>query len=159
MSSRLDTIADGMVAALGAATVTTDKGITYTKPSGLTVGRSRTIPLSPDVLPQQVVYFVDEEVEAGPGRSIGRVSRRKARFCVETRIDAASDTTDQALDPFKSWSVKALCADPRRAGLAHDTTELGSVWDAVEQDKVYAALRQLFLVEYVTSASDPDAAT
>jgi hypothetical protein len=146
-----DTILDAMVALLGGAS----------KPTGLNVHRHRTIPLALDQLPAQVVYFIDEEVKPGPGRGMDnkRVARRYMRVCVESRCTATSTTPDQAVDPYLTWAVKALCATQRLTASMHDIQELGTQMDAEEHDSVLAAAKTLFLVEYTTSASDPDAAT
>ena len=151
MSYRRDQIIDVLYAVLSAAG----------KPSGLTVARSRTIAFAVTQLPAQVLYYVSEEVQSGPHRDLDnkRLARRTFRLCVETRVSAGSDTPDQAIDPYLSWAVQALCATPRVNNLAHDVTELGTTWDSEEQDAVYSAAKQFFQVEYVTSGSNPDAAT
>jgi hypothetical protein len=131
------------------------------KPAGLGVHRSRTIAFAQSQLPGQALYYVAEEVTSTPPRSLDnrRLAKRAFRFCVETRVNAGSDTPDQAIDPYLSWAVQALCAAPTVNDLAHDVTELGTTWDSEEGDAVYSAARQFFLVEYVTSGSNPDAAT
>ena len=152
MSSRRDQIIDVLYAVLSGAG----------KPSGLTVARSRTLAFASSQLPAQVLYYVSEEVQSSPPRSLDnkRLARRTFRFCVETRVNAGSDTPDQAIDPYLSWAVQALCVAPVLTGkLTHDITELGTQWDSEDQDAPYSAAKQFFQVEYVTSGSDPDAAT
>jgi len=161
MSSRGDQICDAKVAALGAASVTTTTGATITKPAGLNVHRHRTIPLAQDQLPAQVVYMLAEEVKTGPARGLDnkRLARRYRQICVESRVNAGSTTPDQALDPLISWAVQTICADQSTGGLTHDVQELGTTWDQAEEDSVLASAKTVFLVEFITSASDPDAAT
>jgi hypothetical protein len=135
------------------------------KPAGLTVSRSRTIAFSQSQLPGQAMYHDEEAVKSSPPRSLDnkRLATRAFRFCVETRVNAGSDTPDQALDPYLSWAVQALCSNPQvvvnDVPLAHDVTEIGTKWESEENDAVYSAAKQFFLVEYVTSGSNPDQAT
>lgn len=153
MSSKRDLIVVAAVNALNAAG----------KPTGLTVHRQRTLSLSHNQLPAQVVYAVQEEVNTGPGQGAGPDRRRKAirtfRLCVEHRVDAENDAPDAALDPLLSWAVQALCDDVSLGGLADDLKEIGTTWDESEQDKVYASARTFFDVRYFTNAHDPDALT
>lgn len=155
MASRRDTILDAMVALLGSATVGA-----HTKPSGLTVSRQRTLPFAPSQLPAQAVYAVSEEVKSGPGMGVNnqRLARRKLQVCVESRC-LVTTTPDQDVDPLISWAVQALCATQQLAAGVHDIQELGTVWDQVESDTTLAGARTMFLVDYITSASDPDSAT
>lgn len=155
MASRRDVILDAMVVLLGTATVNG-----HTKPSSLTVSRQRTLPFAASQLPAQAVYVVSEEVQAGPARGIDnkRLARRKAQVCVESRC-IVTTTPDQDVDPLISWAVQALCATQQLAAGVHDIQELGTVWEQVENDTTLAGARTMFLVDYVTSASDPDAAT
>lgn len=152
MSSRRDVILDAMVALLGSATVNS-----HAQPASLSVSRQRTLPLDPSQLPAQAVYVVDEEVATGPGRGPSRVARRKMRVCVEHRC-AVTTTADQDVDPLISWSVRALCASSQLATGVHDIQELGTVWDQTDSALLGAA-RTMFLVDYVTAATDPGAAT
>ena len=154
--SRRDVILDAMVAALGASTAGS-----HTKPTGLTIHRHRTVPLAQDQLPAQVVYAVSEEVTTGPARGLDnkRLTRRKLLVCVETRVDATGNTPDQALDPYLTWVAQALCRVQSLTNGMHDITEHSTVWDADEQNFVYAAARTLFLVDYVSAADDPNAVT
>jgi len=159
MSSRRDAILDNMIAALGAATVTLPSGATVTKPSGLNVHRQRSVQIDADQLPALVVYQIQEVVDRTPGRNPGFVSRRKLQVGVEIRIDAGATSNDQALDPYLRWVVLTLCLDPQRAGLAYDTQELGTSWDQETRSNRLASAAPVFLVDYVTSAYDIDAAT
>ena len=153
MSSRRDQITVACVNALDGAG----------KPAGLAVYRQRTISLSYQQLPAQIVYAVLEDVETGPGRGAPpnpqRKAKRKVRLCVEHRVNAETDSPDAAIDPLLSWAVQTLCADVTVGGLAYDLKEMGTTWDEVEQDKVYAAARTFFDIEYVTDAADPTALT
>jgi hypothetical protein len=150
MSSRRDQIVTACVALLGGAG----------RPSGLQVDRVRTVSLSHDQLPRQVVYPLQEEVVTGPGIGAAgdprRIAKRVLTLCVEHRVDAENDAPDLAIDPFVSWAVQALCADVELGGLAFDVKEIGTKWDEAEQDKVYAAARTLFEIQYVTDAANPD---
>jgi hypothetical protein len=149
--SRRDSLLDAIVAALGAAG----------KPASLTIDRQRSVPLAQSQLPSQSVYAIAEEVKTGPARGLDnkRLARRYLQVCVETRVDASGSTPDQALDPYVAWAVKAVCGTQQLASIAHDVQELGTTWDQDEEDAVLASAKQVFLVEYVTSASDMDAAT
>lgn len=153
MSSRRDVILDAMVALLGTTTVNG-----HTKPTSLTVSRQRTLPFAASTLPAQAVYVVNEEVTTGPGRGPSRVARRKMQVVVESRC-VVTTTPDQDIDPLVSWAVQALCATPQLSAGVHDIQEMGSVWDQVENDSALAGARTMFLVDFVTSVSDPDAAT
>ena len=157
--SRRDSIADDIVAALGAATITLPSGTVVTKPTGLNIHRQRAVPIDTDLLPAAAVFQIQETVEKGPGRSVGYVSRRKMQIGVEVRIDAGSTSADQALDSYLRWVVLAVCSDPRRSTLAHDTLELGTQWDQETRSSRLALATVVFQVDYVTSASDLDAAT
>jgi hypothetical protein len=153
MSSRRDQITAACVALLQQAG----------GPAGLNVHRQRTISLTHDQLPAQVVYALQEENDTAPGRgaplAYTRKAKRKLTLCVEHRVDAENTPPDQALDPLLSWAVQQLCSGVSLGGLAYDLKEIGTKWDEVEQDKVYAAARTLFDVEYVTDASNPDTLT
>lgn len=153
MSSRRDQITAACVGLLDGSA----------KPSGLNVYRQRTISLAHNQLPAQVVYAVQEENDPGPGRGSGyppqRKAKRKFTLCIESRADAENDAPDAALDPLLSWAVQVLCADVTVGGLAFDLKEIGTKWDEVEQDKVYAAARTFFEIEYVTDAANPDVLT
>jgi hypothetical protein len=159
MSSRTDALTDDVVSALGVASITLPGGSTVTKPTGLTVERHRPTPIASSTAPGVFVYQMNELVETGPGRSVGRLAKRKLQLCVELRLDAAGVSADQALDTPRRWVVLAVCSDPRRSLLAHDTQEMGSEWDQADASSQLASLRTVFLIEYVTSASDIDAAT
>jgi hypothetical protein len=154
MSSRRDQIIAACVDALDN---------TPGKPTGLNVHRQRTLSLSHNQLPAQVVYAVQEENNTGPGNGAGPDRRRKAvrsfRLCVEHRVDAENDSPDVVLDPLLSWAVQTLCADVSVGGLAEDLKELGTTWDEQEQDKVYAAARTFFEIRYITDAANPDTLT
>lgn len=153
--SRRDAILDALVVLLGTSTVNG-----HTKPVGLTVSRQRTLPFAASQLPAQAVYVVSEEVQTGPARGLDnqRLARRKAQVCVESRC-IVTTTPDQDIDPLVSWAVQALCATQQVSAGVHDIQELGTVWEQVENDTTLAGARTVFLVDYVTSASDPDAAT
>ena len=155
MSSRRDVILDAMVTLLGSSTVNG-----HTKPTSLTVSRQRTLPFAASQLPAQAVYAVNEEVTAGPARGIDnkRLARRKLQFVVESRC-IVTTTPDQDVDPLISWAVQALCATQQLAAVVNDIQEAGTVWDQVEGDTTLAGARTHFVVDYITSASDPDAAT
>jgi hypothetical protein len=153
MSSRRDQIIVACVNALNA------EG----KPTGLTIYRQRTLSLSHNQLPAQVVYAVQEENNTGPGPGASLDRRRKAvrtfRLCVEHRVDAENSAPDAALDPLLSWAVQTICADVSVGGLAEDVKEIGTTWEEAEQDKVYAAPRTFFEIRYITDAADPDTNT
>ena len=159
MSSRRDAIVDDIATALGAASITLPGGATVAKPSGLNVHRQRAVPIDTDQLPAMVVYQVQEVVDRASGRNPGFLSRRKLQVAVEIRIDAGATSADQALDTYLRWAVLAVCLDPRRSTLAHDTQELGTQWDQETRSSRLASATPVFLVDYVTSAYDIDAAT
>ena len=155
MASRRDTILDAMVALLGTSTVNG-----HTKPSSLTVSRQRTLPFAASQLPAQAVYAVKEEVQAGPARGVDnkRLARRKLEFAVESRC-IVTTTPDQDIDSLISWAVQALCATQQLSAGVNDIQEVGTVWDQIESDTTLAGARTHFVVDYITSASDPDSAT
>lgn len=159
--SRRDSILDQIESALSAASLTLPSGATLTKPTGLNVHRQRSIPLAVDQLPAQVVYLLNEPVEIKPGMGPSRLAVRHMNVCVESRVNAtaAGTTADQALDQYLRWAVAAICSDPRRATLAHDTKEVGTEWDQSEHDSALASAKTVFVVDYVTSAVDLDAAS
>ena len=159
MSSRRDAVLDDLVTALGAASITLPSGATVSQPSGLNVHRQRAVPIDTDQLPAMVVYQVQEAVDRASGRNPGFLSRRKLQVAVEIRIDAGAVSPDQALDPYLRWAVLAVCLDPRRSTLAHDTQELGTQWEQETRSSRLVLATPVFLVEYVTSVSDIDAAT
>jgi hypothetical protein len=153
MSSRRDQIIVACVNALNAAG----------KPAGLTIYRQRTLSLSHNQLPAQVVYAVQEENKTGPGNGAGPDRRRKAvrtfRLCVEHRVDAENDAPDAVIDPLLSWAVQTLCADVSLGGLSEDLKEIGTTWNEQEQDKVYAAAQTFFEITFITDAANPDTVT
>jgi hypothetical protein len=157
MSSRRDLILDALLTTLDGAG----------KPTGLTVSRSRTTAFASTQLPGQAIYAVSEQIIERTARGMDNKTlvKRRLTIYVETRVAAGVTTTDQALDQYLSWAVQALCAvqsvgvDGNSKPLAHDITEEGTVWDAVEQDAAFAGARQAFDVTYTTSGSGPDAAT
>mgnify|MGYP001062731917 CR=1 FL=1 len=157
--SRLDSILDSIVDSLGVASITLPSGVVVTKPAGLTVNRQRAIPIDTTALPEFGVYLLGESVDTGPTRERSRLARRKAQVVVQLRIDAGSATPDQALDPYRRWAVLAVCLDPRRNNLTHDITEIGTEWDQETRSSRLAIASTVFLVDYVTSAFDIDAAT
>lgn len=90
------------------------------KPTGVTVHRSRYLPLEEDELPAIVLYWVNEEDE--PANVTGDLDRR-LRCWAECR--AKSHTPDDALDPLLVWAEEAAMADPKFGGVAKKTTVLG----------------------------------
>lgn len=148
MASTRDAIIAQIVSQLGAVG----------KPAGLNVYRQRSFPIGSDVLPAQLVYAVDEEVKTLPGMGapghIKRKARRTCKIAVYSRVDGGT-SPDNALDPLLSWSVQQVCSDVTMGGLAFDCQELGTVWDEVDMDQMYAGARQYFSVDYVTDAHDP----
>lgn len=157
MSSRRDLILDALAAALNGGS----------KPVGLTVSRSRTTAFASTQLPGQAIYPGTEQIIERGGASLDNkvMVKRRLTVIVETRVAAGVTTTDQALDPYLSWAVQALCAteyvgtDGDGKRLAHSIVEEGTAWGSDEQDASYAAATQVFAVIYATSGSDPDAAT
>jgi hypothetical protein len=129
------------------------------KPAGLAIHRSRTRPLTQDALPACVVYVLSEQASRGDGPH-GYKARRALLVRVECRVAViGADVTppDAALDALTSWTVKAMMADPSWGGLAHNTQEVSTTWDAEETDAVYAAAAVDFSLDYITAAGDPDA--
>lgn len=131
------------------------------KPADLTIHEDRTVPLAQDGLPAQVVYELVEDVKTGPARGLDdkRLARRTLQICIESRADASGSTPRQALSPLLSWAVKAVCSTQQLVPSMHDVLELGTAWEAEETNSVRAAGKTVFQIEYVTSASDPDAAS
>jgi hypothetical protein len=138
------------------------------KPAGLTVHRQRTLPLEDDDLPATVVYVLDEALppERQQHGSRGRqLARRALRLVLEHRaaVDpaagsgAATQAVDEALDPFVTWGVRALLADPRLGGLAIGVLELETQWRVSDTDDVRGAAATLFHIDYLTAAADPTA--
>ena len=118
------------------------------------------MPFAASQLPAQSVYAVSEEVTTGHARGIDnqRLARRTLTVCVESRC-VVTTTPDQDIDPLVSWAVQALCATQQLSAGVHDIQELGTVWDQVEHDSTLAASRSMFVVDYITAASNPDSAT
>lgn len=152
MPSRRELIVQALVAALDGAD----------KPAGLTVHRFRTRPLvGAEDLPAVVVYLQQETTARGDGPH-GYKARRACTIRVECRTRVAGDAIDTtapdaALDALTSWAVRAVMADPRQGGLAHNTQETATQWAAEETDAVYAAAAVDFTVDFITAAGDPDA--
>jgi hypothetical protein len=146
MSSRREQLVVAAVAALNAAG----------KPAGVTVHRARTRPLAQDQLPAMVVYLLSEDTTRGDGRD-GYKARRNAKVRIECRVAVEDDTPpDTAVDPLLTWATKAMMADPYWGGLARNTQEDATTWDADETDRVYAAAAVDFTIDYLTAAGDPD---
>lgn len=133
-------------------------------PSGLSVHRFRTRPLTKDNLPAQVVYVVEERsVIAGnvsfttptamTGALTGDLTEHQLLVAVESRV--AGDPPDVALEPLVVWATQQVLADPTLAGLAISTLEYDTKWTAQEADQVYGAASQMFVIQYFSLAADP----
>ena len=147
MASKRDAILASIVSSLSGAG----------GPSGLTVHRQRTLPITSDVLPSQLVYAISEEVATGPGRAnFARKAVRKVTIAVESRVDGGT-SPDNTLDPLLSWAVQKICADPTMGDTVEDCKEMGTTWAQVDADQMYGAARTDFEITYITSAADPDA--
>lgn len=139
--SRREAVLQAVVAALNGAG----------KPADLTVHRSRHRPIDKDELPAQVVYLISETVPTQYGVPL---VDREVIVAVETR--ATGTPSDQALDEYLSWTVRALITDHTLGGAAMNVTEQETTWIAEEMDKVYGAAQQRFAIVYRTRHDDPD---
>lgn len=121
------------------------------KPAGLTVGRSRSLPLEQTSLPATLVYLVGESVTR-EGRSDGRVKR-----AVTIRLEhrAKGEPYDAQLDAQLVWATTQLLADPRQGGLALHTNETELQWAEADRDAVLGAAAQDFRFEYYAPPNDP----
>ncbi len=126
------------------------------KPAGVSVHRYRTRPFNSDALPALVIY------PAPDGERVERVTLQPSRadrtltIRIECRLIAAGEPPDTALDPLLVWVTRAIMADPTLGGLAVRTTEVRTLWDAEELDRVYAAAAVDFQIEYRTDAVDQE---
>jgi hypothetical protein len=159
VASRRAQVVDAIYTALNAASVVDRSGATHTKPVGLNVHRSKTVPIESDQLPAQVVYRVAEEIIGRDGPRGWKV-KRGLRVRVECRAATAADgeTLEDALDPQTSWAVQAVMADPTLGGLTDNVQEVGTEWATADANKVYGAAAVDFLVPYITAAGNPDTA-
>lgn len=159
MASRRAAVVDAIFAAVNAATVTNALlGATYTKPAGVTVHRSKTVPIEADQLPAMVVYRVAEEILTRDGPRPNKV-KRGLRVRVECRAATSADgeTLEDALDPMTSWAVQAVMASPTLGGLTDHVLEVSTDWAVADSNKVYGAAAVDFLVPFITAAGNPDA--
>ena len=128
------------------------------KPDGLNVHRFRQRPLVRDQLPALVVYLLSEQSARGDG-PFGYKTRRDLVVRVECRVKVEDDTPpDTAIDPLVTWAVQAMLNDPQWCGLAVNTQDVATTWDAEEHDAVYVAAAVDFSIEFLTLATDPGAA-
>ena len=160
MASRRSLAVDAIYNAVSAANVTNALlGATYTKPVGLNVHRSKTVPIEADALPAAVVFRVAEEIISRDGPRGWKV-KRGLRVRVECRAATAADgeTLEDALDPITSWAVQAVMADPTLGGLTDYVLEAGTEWASADANKVYGAAVVDFVIPFITAAGNPDAA-
>lgn len=127
------------------------------KPTGLSVHRTKTRPITADKLPAIVIYRLQEPTERRDGR-FGEVAERQLHVRCECRVKlhVDEDALDDALDSVTSWAVQALMADPTLGGLAENIQEVNTNWVAAEANQVYGAALLDFAVTYQTLAADPD---
>lgn len=160
MASRRALVVDAIYTAVNAASVSNALlGATYTQPVGVTVHRSKTVPIEADQLPAMVVYRVAEEIIGRDGPR-GHKVKRGLRVRVECRVGTAADgeTLEDALDPLTSWAVQAVMADPTLGGVSDSVQEVSTEWATADANKVYGAAAVDFLVPFITAAGNPDTA-
>jgi hypothetical protein len=159
MASRRSLVVDAVYNAVNASTATNALlGATYTKPVGVTVHRSKTVPIEADALPAMVVYRVAEEILSRDGPR-GHKVKRGLRVRIECRVGTTADgeTLEDALDPQTSWAVQAVMADPTLGGVTDYVQEVSTDWAVADANKVYGAAAVDFLIPYITAAGNPDA--
>lgn len=122
------------------------------KPEGTTVHRWRTRPVEQDELPAAVVYQVREATQDRATALLDRTLRVR----VEARVRAVGESPDQALDPLLTWIVRAMTEDPKFGGVAADTTEQETTWDAADLDRILGAAAVDFDIQYQTTRQDPE---
>lgn len=144
MASQRELILQAIVAALGGVG----------KPTGLTVHRSRALPIEQDELPSVVVYALFEETSRiGDTEWLPIVDRRlKVRCEVRTK----GNPPDQVLDPYLSWVVQTLVSNQKLGGLSDSLHEIQSEWAAVSSNVILGACAQDFEVRYRTQGDDPE---
>lgn len=148
MPSRRDAIIADVVSVLGGVG----------KPSGLTVHRYRTRPLTAEQFPAIAVYPASEQSGRAPTRWAG-LSDRTLKLVCECRTSVgASESVDEVLDELTTWVVQAVMADPTRGGLAIETQDVEVTWAADEADRIYGGAAVVLEIRYLTAAGDPTAA-
>jgi hypothetical protein len=128
------------------------------KPEGVTVHRSRHIPIERDELPALVVYRARPPV-GGRSEEVIRPDHdtqveRRLNVRIEARVTSANP--EPALDPLYLWVVKALREDPTLGGLVLDLQEQGSDTDAAELGKPVGAEGIDFEATYITDENNPE---
>ena len=132
MSSHRETLLATLVAAL----TTPPGGIT--KPTGLAVHRFAMLPFEEDTLPALVVYWMDctpskgDEFIHQPDEN--RLLEYQLKVRVEVRIIGnATDSVDQALDPFCQFVRQVIFFDPSLSGYAYGCKEDGIKIDTLDK--------------------------
>ena len=143
MASRRDGIIANRVTALTAGA-----------PTGTTVHRFRTRPIEKDNLPAIVVYPLEE---TNTDLDHDNSSEHVLRWAAECRVKTADgESPDEAVDALYVHCIKKTIDDRTFGGLAADTVEVRTVWDAIEGDETYVASRVEFATEFHTEADDPE---
>lgn len=149
-------ILQAVVAALQVDSIVLPGGALLAKPAGLTVHRFRHIPLERDELPSAVVYLGSEPV--GRETAAPPIVEREMIFRVELRSEG--EPSDRVLDPYVTWVVAALQADPTLGGLVRKLEERRTEWGGMpeETDLPLGAAGVAFSAHYRTKYGDPTAA-
>ncbi|MFW6031000.1 MAG: hypothetical protein ACOC9T_00285 [Myxococcota bacterium] len=128
------------------------------KPDGATVHRYRVRPIERDDLPAYVVYPSNPPM-GGRSEAVQRMDHdpgveRSLNLRVEIRV--ADNEPDKALDDHYAWVVRAMRSDPTWDGLALDTQESGSSFDAADLGRTVGACAVDWEITYITDEDDPE---
>lgn len=118
------------------------------KPAGVTVNRSRRQSIEKSQLPMISVYPIREEVTRATDNRRSPLVERRLRVEVKCRVVG----DDQDNDALRKWAVQSVMADQSLGGLALETTEESTDWDADDAaDADYSVAAVDFVVRYSTS--------
>ena len=123
------------------------------KPAALTVERGRVIQLEEATLPLTNVFQI---VEIESDEELAEVLEYELEIGVETTVKANGQSSDEELDPFLSWTHKAILADRRLGGLAQEVTIARTQWDREQLSEPFGRALQVFRVTYQVAESDPE---
>jgi hypothetical protein len=145
-------MADTIREQIGAAFVTLIDGVG--KPAALNVERGRVLDLDSADLPLTTVFNVRE---SRVDEELDEVLEWDLEIGVETTVKADGQSSDEELDPFLSWTHKAILADRRLGGLAQNVGIVSTQWEREQLAEPFGRALQVFRIKYHTDEDDPEA--
>jgi hypothetical protein len=125
------------------------------KPTGLTVHRYAHRPIEKDNLPSLVIaHDGGQEI----GDDVNDLYENTDRVILSVQcLGNQAEPPDDSIDPYLSWVLTALEADPTLGGAVNgvDMLPTGKT-EAAETDRIYVRIQQPVEVSYYHRRTDPE---